>query len=635
MLPDLLGWALPTPQRSLGSLHGVAVSPLQARTQRSSSRRVAVVNAKASPGGEDGDGKGRGGLQWLRRGLTEVRVALQRPVTLEVPFWAPMVASAAAVSVLFVGVVAADESALLAAVREKVTLFDYILEDISASYVEEVDLSKLFESGVNAMLSSLDPYTQFENVNQTRDLAMLTTGKYGGVGLVISPDVHDKSRIAVNDAFEDYAFKAGLRSGDFIVDVDGQPVKDLTVEQVTEKLRGPAGSKVTLTVLREGQKGKFRVTIERHEIQVRNVPAFGFIGEPDSGIAYIRLQSFGTEAGMEVRTALESMARQRPIKGFVFDLRGNPGGLLNSAVDVSELFVPRGSVVVTAKGRSMDYEPSYRSSRDPELQPSTPVAVLVNGSTASAAEIVSGAIQDYDLGVIVGTRTFGKGLIQNIETLPYNTSLKYTVGRYYTPSGRCIQDKTFKKGEAVLVADSERKAFKTRAGRTVLDGGGVAPDVEVEALKVTELENALVEQGMFFYFANDFAAKHPQIATSDLTITDETYDQFTSFVEKRGDFKFRTRFDDGISALKTALLKAGFDTASSEILDVQNAIQEELRTEFSKHRESIGSRLLDAILARYEPDSVRMMTTLKGDHQVEKALEVLQQPKVYKKLLST
>mmetsp|Transcript_8651 Transcript_8651/g.17559 ORF Transcript_8651/g.17559 Transcript_8651/m.17559 type:complete len:666 (-) Transcript_8651:1827-3824(-) len=541
-------------------------------------------------------------------------------------------------SLVAVGVVVAATDAgrempsLLTQVREKVTLFDLILEDIAAGFVEEVDLDKFFETGMNAMLSELDPYTQFENESQTRDLSLLTDGRYGGVGLVIALHPSREHEIVVVNAFEDYAWKRGVRPGDTLVSVDGMLVKELKTEKVSELLRGPPGSVVHIAVRREGLKEPIEVLLPRSEVKVHDVSAYGLIGNPSDEIGYIKLHSFGANAALDMKTALENL-RSDKLRGLVLDLRGNPGGLLNAAVEVAECFVPRDSIIVSAKGRVMGLDTVYRSENEPVVPPSVRLVVLVDGTTASASEILSGAVQDYDLGVIVGSRTYGKGLIQNIEHLPYDTSLKFTVGRYYTPSGRCLQDKKYAEGKVVVVEDSERKAFKTKNGRTVMDAGGIVPDVELPASKMSELENALSEQGLFFLYANRFAASHKDLDRIT-EITQETYQDFQNFVRNEASFVYRTRFDEGINSLETALKNAGFSVASGEVGDVKKAVQEELVDEFSNQRKSIEDRLLDAIQGRYLPESKKIMTLLPRDNQVQKALDILRSPFSYSALLN-
>lgn len=366
--------------------------------------------------------------------------------------WGLVAGAALAAGVLFI-----PDSGVDAVLREKVAIFDFILQDINASYVDRVDIDKLFETGVNSMLGTLDPYTQFENNSEALEMSLRTSGRYAGVGLGISaPELAlpgttlpeegdgktpakaeaDKTRdITVVSAFEGYAFDAGVRPGDVILEVGGQNVDGLTLEKVTDLLRGEAGTSVDIRVRREGHASPLKFTLQRSSVHIRDVPVSTLLGVPADGIGYIRLQSFAKDAAAEVRTAFselvktaESAAPGKGLRGLVLDLRGNPGGLLNAAIEVSETLVPRDSVIVSTRGRGMGAGPAYRSSREPDLPARTRLAVLVDGQTASASEIVAGAVQDLDVGIVVGSRTFGKGLVQNVQELPYRTALKYTVG---------------------------------------------------------------------------------------------------------------------------------------------------------------------------------------------------------------
>lgn len=378
------------------------------------------------------------------------------------PWWAPIaplwaafkragfvvgLATGLAVSgvVLFAPEGGGADGAGVAAVREKTTLFEYILTDLQRGYVEEVDMDALFEAGVEGMLGTLDPYTSFESVAEARELSLKTAGKYGGVGLGISLDRRDPSRVVVISAFEGYAYDAGVRPGDVLETVNGQPVANLGVSATSDLLRGDPGTPVSITVARSGEPAALSFSLTRRRVVIKDVPVAALLGAPAEGVAYIRLASFARDAAEECRFALRGLdaavreAGGSGVTSLVLDLRGNPGGLLTSAVEVAEVVLPKGSVVVSTKGRGLGQEPRYVSSAEPAIGPAVRLAVLVNGGTASASEIVAGAVQDLDRGVVVGSRTFGKGLVQNVQTLPYDTALKYTVGKYYTPSGRCIQ----------------------------------------------------------------------------------------------------------------------------------------------------------------------------------------------------
>ncbi|GAB0493281.1 hypothetical protein MMPV_004559 [Pyropia vietnamensis] len=425
------------------------------------------------PGGPDGDG-GAAGSTPTPTADTDAAVTADAAAAEDDslrPWWAPItplwtavkragfvlgLATGLAVSgvVLFAPEGGGVDSAGVAAVREKTTLFEYILTDLQRGYVEEVDMDALFEAGVEGMLGTLDPYTSFESVAEARELSLKTAGKYvregyGGVGLGISLDRRDPSRVVVISAFEGYAYDAGVRPGDVLETVNGQPVVNLGVSATSDLLRGDPGTPVSITVARTGEAAPLSFSLTRRRVVIKDVPVAALLGTPSEGVAYIRLASFARDAAEECRFALRGLdaavreAGGPGVTSLVLDLRGNPGGLLTSAVEVAEVVLPKGSVVVSTKGRGLGQEPRYISSADPAIGPAVRLAVLVNGGTASASEIVAGAVQDLDRGVVVGSRTFGKGLVQNVQTLPYDTALKYTVGKYYTPSGRCIQSTNY------------------------------------------------------------------------------------------------------------------------------------------------------------------------------------------------
>lgn len=539
------------------------------------------------------------------------------------------------------------------ALREKVTLFDFILQDISTGYVDKVDINKLFESGVNGMLATLDPYTQFENNAEAVEMHVKTSGKYGGVGLgiatgeILDPQraaLGGKNRVVVVSAFEGYAFDTGVRPGDVIDAVDGKPTSGMNIANVTDLLRGDPGTSVDVTVLREGVLNPLTFKLTRRRVQLRDVPVATFIG--DDGIGYIRLQSFAKDAATEVANAIETLiseaqskSRSSRLRGLVLDLRNNPGGLLNAAIEVAETFIPRGSIVVSTKGRGMGPGPTYISNREPVAPLDLPIAVLVNGQTASASEIVAGAIQDLDRGVVIGSRTFGKGLVQNVQELPYKTALKFTVGRYFTPSGRCIQAQKYDQKnslgqfEAKPVEEGERKEFLTRNGRVVRDGGGIEPDV-MSKHRTSFLEFALQRQNMFFHFASRYAATRGiEELPKDFTVDDGLYKEFIRFVAN-SKFKYESRFDEVFGQLEEMLNDVGYESARGKVNDLRMATETELRTDFLRHENDIRAQLESSIRFRFQPDSERLVAELRNDEQLREAVRLLQSPLEYAEVLA-
>lgn len=629
---------------------------------------------------------------------------------------------------------------------EPVTLFETILSDLERGYVDQVDTNKLFETGVSAMLRSLDPYTEFEAKQQAVELSESIDGKYGGVGLVItgaspkeialikksnptttpnnkaginnqnnkllpqdaldeaaklnneeqgdasisstspstnamesviaaddeddydddeedSQDKLERQRavqkaqergIRVVSAFEGYAFDYGMRVGDKLVAVDDVVVTpETSVDQVRNTLRGTPGTTVTISFERDGVEGVQTVTMPRTVVQIRDVKVAMLVGKPQDGIGYIQLSGFASDAGREVRNAIWHLQRaaedasngRNQLQGLILDLRGNPGGLLTSAVDVASLLVPKGSDIVSAKGRGFPGV-LYRSRSDPILQPSTKLAVLVNGNTASAAEIVSGAVQDLDVGIIVGSdRTFGKGLVQNVEDLPFDTALKFTVAKYYTPSGRCIQGINYKEGGglrvedgrylAKKVSDDERGSFLTRRGRLVKDGGGIEADYKIEAPKASALEIILLRSGIFSDFAAHWSRTHE--LTDNFDVDEDTYKEFQAFVNQKqrdGEIKLEALYSGPINDLKRALKQSGYRGSTKELEQLETTIVREVQKDFDKYRSDIKEDISQSILARYLPESMLIARGVKTDRQVQEAIRLVANPSKFDRLLA-
>ncbi|KAI2514222.1 tail specific protease [Fragilaria crotonensis] len=616
---------------------------------------------------------------------------------------------------------------------EPVTLFETILADIKSGYVDEVDTNKLFETGISAMLRSLDPYTEFEGKQEAVALTESIDGKYGGVGLVISgatprdiaqvkkvesrsvskqtttpttPGTNTKllpqdaiqdnlqlkdgdnisngatttdddededgyslqerldekkaiekvrnQGIRVVSAFEGYAFDYGMRVGDRLIAIDDTQVgPDTTVEEVRNKLRGQPGTSVEVSFEREGVEGVQTVSIPRTVVKIRDVKLATLVGNPADGIGYIQLTGFAQDAGREMRNAILSLQRQaedvtggeRSLQGLILDLRGNPGGLLTSAVDVCSLLVPKNSDIVSARGRGFP-NVLYRSRVDPILDPSTKLAVLINGGTASAAEIVSGAIQDLDVGVVVGSdRSFGKGLVQNVEELPFDTALKFTVAKYYTPSGRCIQGINYKEGgglsagdaryTASKVAAEDRSAFYTKSGREVKDGGGIEADYKVPAPKASALEVTLLRSGVISDFASQWSRQHE--LTNNFQVDDDTYKEFQNFVtqkQKDGDIKLEALYAGPLSDLRKALKLSGYKGSTKELENLQATIVREVQRDFDRYSGDIKEDIAQGILARYLPESMLIERSIRTDVQVQAALKLVRNDRQFSTLLA-
>ncbi|MEM8557977.1 MAG: S41 family peptidase [Bacteroidota bacterium] len=519
------------------------------------------------------------------------------------------------------------------AMRKNFAIFGEVYEELATGYVDPVDPERMMRTGIDAMLETLDPYTVFIDEAANEDIDIVMRGRYGGVGLSVG---RRGDRVTVLEVVEGYsAFEVGLRPGDVVLTVDGQTAADLAHEDVRALLRGTPGTTVDLTVEREGEPGALAFTLTRAEVQLKNVTYSGFLGDEAEGVGYLRLERFAYTAGREVADAVTAMQTERPLSGLVLDLRGNPGGLLDQAVEIVGHFVPRGSVVVSTRGRAAESERIYRSERAP-LAPDVPLVVLVDGSSASASEIVAGALQDHDRAIVLGETTFGKGLVQIVRPLPHNTSLKMTTSKYYIPSGRSIQSVTYWRdeagGHADAVPDSLRRAFETLGGRTVLDGQGVEPDIAASLGTLGELEEALVRRAAFFRFANRFAAQTPTLPTR-FAVDDALLADFRAFVDAEG-IDYETRAERMLAELIDDLETAGYDATDDEVAALQAEIADEKTADFDRHAPRLRERLRREILSRYVGQPAQVVTSLATDPQIEQAVAVLGDAERYAAVLA-
>ncbi|MEL7168908.1 MAG: S41 family peptidase, partial [Bacteroidota bacterium] len=504
---------------------------------------------------------------------------------------------------------------------------------LATGYVDPVDPERMMRAGIEAMLETLDPYTVFIDEAANEDIDIVTRGRYGGVGVTVSLR---GERFTVVEVVEGYsAAEVGMRPGDTILSVDGTPVSEFAQDDLRALLRGTPGTTVDLSVEREGEPGALAFTLTRAEIQLKNVTHSGFLGDDAAGVGYVRLERFARTAASEVEDAVATMQAEGTLSGLVLDLRGNRGGLLDQAVDIVGHFVPQGSVVVSTRGRAAESERVYRSEAAP-IVPDVPLVVLVDGVSASASEIVAGALQDHDRAVVLGETTFGKGLVQIIRPLPYNTSLKMTTSKYYIPSGRSIQSVTYWRdeagGHADEVPDSLRRAFETLAGRTVFDGQGINPDIEASLGPVSELEEALVRRAAFFRFANRFAAETPTLPTG-FAVDDALLDRFRAFVDAE-DIAYETRAERMLAELVADLDEAGYDATDDEVADLRAELIDEKEADFERHAPRLRERLRQEILSRYVGQPAQVATSLGTDPQLRQAVAVLGDRAQYRSVLA-
>ncbi len=511
-----------------------------------------------------------------------------------------------------------------------------VYETISHKYVDDVDPEGLSKAAIRGIVDQLDPYTVFFEKKGSENLKIITRGKYGGLGMEISKREGKITVIAPIDNTP--AQRAGIRAGDVINKIDGEPTENMTLDEASSKLRGKVGTKVTIEILRPGVSEPITLTLTREEIVLKDVTYADFV-EP--GVAYFRLTSFSDKAASELKEAIARLQEKGEIKQVVLDLRGNPGGLLASAVEVANIFLPRGEVVVKTKG-SHEEETVFTTTEEP-LLPDVPLAILVNNGSASASEIVAGAIQDLDRGVIVGRRTFGKGLVQQVYPLDklHDVYLKITTAKYYIPSGRCIQKEDYKKNKEIFtdledpVDIDSLVGYHTKNGREVHGGGGIKPDVKVPAEKPNPLLISLWSKGYFFRFTVDYLAKHPEIKTLDqIQVDDGILEEFKAYLDSN-----KLEYEiDGESELKDFLKIAAKDSYSVELRNLVSMAVEmldiEKDREFNASREKIARYLLAEFAEKLGGTNARIAVMLKSDRTLKKALEVLNQPERYREILA-
>jgi carboxyl-terminal processing protease len=521
-------------------------------------------------------------------------------------------------------------------ISKNLDVFGKVLKEVSLHYVDEIEVSTLTRKGFDAMLGSLDPYTNFISASEVEDYRFQSTGEYGGVGARV--EVRKNKVVVVQPYPNEPAFKAGLRAGDVIIQIDNELVegREFTTVDIRNMLRGEAGKSVVLKVRRPGKPEPLVLTVVREQIKVKNVPYYG-LAAPDIG--YIQLTGFTRDAHAEVKDALQKLKEKYPnLKGIVLDLRSNPGGLLMEAVAISNLFVPQNEVIVETRGRMEGTARSYRTENQP-YDTRIPLAVLINEHSASASEIVSGVMQDLDRGVIIGQKSYGKGLVQTTRPLSYNNQIKITTSRYYTPSGRCIQAINYSErradGSPVRVADSLRQQFKTRNGRPVLDGGGIAPDVDVDVDRLHQITQQLISQHLLFDFATEYTVRNATLApVEQFQITDAVYDEFVAFVEQSG-FRYESaalkdyeRFRDDLRD------EAYFSEVEPELEALRREIETHRARDIRLHRAEIIPFLQQEIVTRYYHEEGRMQVGFRTDDDLQQAVQVLNNSERYRSLLA-
>lgn len=517
-------------------------------------------------------------------------------------------------------------------ISKNLEIFTTLYRQLHLNYVDNINSGDLMKKGIDAMLDDLDPYTVFIPEAEIEDYKLLTTGQYGGVGALIH---QNGEYVIVSDPYEGFpAQKAGLIPGDKILEVNKQSAKGKSVSDISAILKGQPGTTITLLIEREGEAKPIEKTLNREEIKLLNVPYFGVVGK---STGYIKLTGFTQDAGKEVKEALLKLKEKDNITSLILDLRGNGGGLLQEAVNIVNLFVDKGQLVVSTKGKVEERNYSHMTTTN-AVDSKIPLVVLVDRGSASASEIVSGAIQDLDRGLIIGQKTFGKGLVQNIFPVSYNSQVKITIAKYYIPSGRCIQaiDYSHKgeDGSADKIPDSLKTAFKTKNGRIVYDGGGIEPDFPMESEKLSNISASLITKYHIFNYANYFKRKNASIANAkDFKITDAIYDDFIKFLSGK-EYDYTTKSEKNLQDLKAIAEKENyFEAIKNEYQALKDKLMHDKNEDLLKNKEEIKLLLKDEISSRYYYQKGRIESSLADDKEIIKAIEVMADQALYSKKL--
>ena len=510
-------------------------------------------------------------------------------------------------------------------VAKQIEIYNTLFKELNMYYVDEINPAELTNSAIKNTLKDLDPYTNFYNEQDVEDAKILREGEYGGIGVSV---YYVKQGIQIKEIFKGYsADKAGLKPGDIIVSIDGQSVKDMESEQLSMLIKGTPNSSFSAEIERQGKRIQKEIT--RDKVVINPVPFSEMI---DEETGYIVLTRFNEKASSEVKKAFRKL-KKAGMKQLVFDLRGNPGGSLLESINISNFFLPKGEVIVSTKAKVKKWSNTYKSTNDP-LDLEIPIVVLVNGRSASASEIVSGSLQDYDRAVIMGQRSFGKGLVQRYRKLTYGTQLKLTISKYYTPSGRCIQELDYanrdKNGKVPKFSDAGINEFKTANGRKVYDGGGVLPDVVIKTSEKTEATEMILNSKAIFNFAVNYYYQHPSIESAlNFEFKEADFNKFTNYLEL--DTTFVTKQE---ALFKEAYKAITVNNISNEYEKIQEKLFKNKVDEITKNKDILKIVLEEEILNKYYFDEGVYNHKLKNDLVIREAVNVLKNQEKYKQILS-
>lgn len=510
-------------------------------------------------------------------------------------------------------------------IAKNLDIFFTLFRELNTFYVDEINPDKIIKTGIDDMLKTLDPYTVYFPESDADEFTIMTTGKYGGIGSLVRAA---GDYTVISEVYKGFpADIAGIKAGDILKKVDGTSLKGFTTDKVSEKLKGNPGTDIKLTIERNGKD--LDMSLKREKIVIPPVPYYGMI---DSKTGYIRFTSFTQNCIEDVKKALVSLKGSNA-QQIILDLRGNPGGLLTEAVDIVNLFVGPGNEVVSTKGKVKQFDEDFKTAKN-AVDEKIPLAVIINRGSASASEIVAGAIQDLDRGIIVGQRSYGKGLVQITRPLSYNTQLKVTTAKYYIPSGRCIQTRDFshpnEDGSVGIIPDSLISEFKTRNGRIVKDGGGIAPDVEILPETLSQIATELYMRNYIFDYATAYYWAHPEIKTPEqFAFTDKDYSDFKTLLLNRK-FSYKTVTEESLNELiANAKKEKYYDMHKDLFTDLEKDIAHSLDQDLTVFRSEITKLIEDEIISRYFYEDGSIAWTIKKDEQVSKALQVLNNKEEY------
>ena len=533
---------------------------------------------------------------------------------------------------IYFGDIFSQQSSKTFQTSKSLSIFNSVLRELDMYYVDTLNYDKMVKTAVNSMLEGLDPYTVYIPESETDDISFMTSGEYGGIGALITKS---NDGVCIAEPYEGMpAQKHGLKAGDVLLEIDGVKADKLSVSEVSAKLKGTPNTEIKLKIKRYGQKSTITKKFLREKIQIHPI-SYSFIPAPKVG--YILLNDFTEQAALEVKSTIQDMVNKHQIESIILDLRNNGGGLIDEAVKIMGYFVPKGTEIVSTKGKKPEDQYSYKTTLDP-IFPDMRIAVIVNSSSASASEILAGSVQDLDRGVVIGERTFGKGLVQNIRPVSYGGYVKITTAKYYIPSGRCIQAIDYAQrnedGSLKRIPENLTNEFKTRNGRIVCDGGGIIPDTVTQDNPKVTIAYYLYTQNVYFDYATIYSSKHETIADpTNFSLTDKEYDDFIAYIISK-DLKYTSLSQNHFEDLRKLIKVEGLDTeVQNELTALGDKLKTDMNVELQKNKTEILGILEAEIIKRYYYQKGVIEYSLKDDLDLSTTLDLLGKPQLFQSIL--